>query len=916
MRPLNLTISAFGPYAGTEVIDFEQLGTRGLYLITGDTGAGKTTIFDAITYALFGEPSGDSRDSDMLRSLYADGAEATYVDLTFNHGGKTYRIKRNPQYTRKKSRGEGTTTEAPGIEFYKSDGSVITKIKEANTAIQEILGLTREQFSQISMISQGEFRKLLQAKTKERKGIFRDIFRTHFYNRLEERLKYETSNVQKERDRAKDSIKQYIGGILCAKDDPMEPRILSARKGELLTEEVLALLGELLDREQTQYDILSQEALDLDAEITELVAQITKAEQRDRDQKDLEKGREEAQRLQEKLQTSKEALSQAEQTLHQQEALGAQLLKLRESLPDYDKYEEEKKKCREDRTALEAGETSLGEAEEGQTKLQAELDLLGEEQEALKDISAEKERHSRIQEELERQKTALQELLNSFKDLHKEEKLLREKRETYQSCSLRSEKLKQEYDSKNKAFLDEQAGILASSLIYGQPCPVCGSTDHPDPAKLSEKAPTEAGVKKAKQDYDTAQEATTQASSQAGTQMGIVDACCAEVVKLCNKLLPGVEFEEAEAQAKASAEEKEKVLKEAKETAKALDKKLQRKKTLEELIPKKESARKEADIHIREEKLRLATLREAVRQQERKLEETVLPYGGKKEAEKEILRMERELTALKSALDKARKTHTDGENAYATLLGQLKTLEEKLQVEETHDLRELTEQKRELEEKKQKLASRKEALISRLDSNRSALENIKKKSGEVTELEARYLLVNSLSNTAGGKIAGKEKVSLEVYYQGIFFDRILQRANLRLCKMSGGQYDLKRAKGGNQGESGLDLNIIDHVNGSERSVNSLSGGEAFLASLALALGLSDEVQMSAGVQLDTLFVDEGFGSLDSDSLAKAYGALVQLTEGNRLVGIISHVSELKERMDKQIIVKKDASGISHCKIHC
>ena len=221
----------------------------------------------------------------------------------------------------------------------------------------------------------------------------------------------------------------------------------------------------------------------------------------------------------------------------------------------------------------------------------------------------------------------------------------------------------------------------------------------------------------------------------------------------------------------------------------------------------------------------------------------------------------------------------------------------------------LTVQKKEITEQQKNVHAR-------LTANEKAQTNIAAKAEQMKLLEEKHAWVRTLSDTANGTLSGKDKIMLETYIQTTYFDRILQRANLRLLKMSGGQYDLKRRRKADtmRGQSGLELDIIDHVNGTERSVNTLSGGEAFLASLALALGLSDEVQMSTGIKLDTLFVDEGFGSLDSEALSKAYHTLASLTEGNRLVGIISHVAELKEKIDKQIIVTKDKLGRSNATI--
>ena len=246
MRPLKLTIAGFGPYAGLQELDFETLGTGGLYLITGDTGAGKTTIFDAITFALFGEASGGSREANMLRSKYAKATDPTYVELTFCYDGKAYTVQRNPEYERPKARGTGTTKQAADAQLTYPDGSVITKLKEVNKAIQEIIGLNREQFAQVSMISQGEFRRLLQADTTQRQKIFRDIFGTSLFLTLQNQLKEKAAEVRDQKDHAARSIQQYISGMVCDPDDPLMLDVKKAKNGELPFVGVMELFVHLL----------------------------------------------------------------------------------------------------------------------------------------------------------------------------------------------------------------------------------------------------------------------------------------------------------------------------------------------------------------------------------------------------------------------------------------------------------------------------------------------------------------------------------------------------------------------------------------------------------------------------------------------------------------------------------------------
>lgn len=278
MRPLKLTISGFGPYAGVQELDFERLGRSGLYLITGDTGAGKTTIFDAITFALFGEASGDSREPAMLRSKYAKAETPTYVELTFAYNGSTYTVRRNPAYERAKTRGTGMTAQAADAQLTKPDGSTVTKLKEVDRAIREIIGLSREQFSQVCMISQGDFRRLLQANTDERKKIFTDIFGTGLYASLQARLKAESAELERKSDDARRSIRQYAGGMVCSDDSALCAQVQRARDGTLPTDELDALFAGVLKEDGALLQAQKAQAADVQQAILTLEKQKAVAE--------------------------------------------------------------------------------------------------------------------------------------------------------------------------------------------------------------------------------------------------------------------------------------------------------------------------------------------------------------------------------------------------------------------------------------------------------------------------------------------------------------------------------------------------------------------------------------------------------------------------------------------------------------
>ena len=509
-------------------------------------------------------------------------------------------------------------------------------------------------------------------------------------------------------------------------------------------------------------------------------------------------------------------------------------------------------------------------------------------------------------------------LLASLGTLETQRKRLIQKQEAYRKAEAESTGKRQAYEALNKAFLDEQAGVLASTLAAGMPCPVCGSTDHPCLAVMSENAPTEEAVKAAKEDYETAQETTNAASAAASAQKAVVTTNEATLLQEADALLPGTSLEGARSAAEEKVVALAEQIDELDKRITVLEKQETRRDDLDEQIPEKEIALADARKTETESKAQVAALSASISELKKQLAllQGKLQFADKAEAESQKKALQKNLDALK-------KTLTDAEKCYNTCKEELSGIRSAIE-QLTAQLAENCEIEAEaFEEEKQTLLSQKKEIIdqkqdvhTRIITNGKAQKDISDKAEEMAQLEEKHAWVRALSDTANGTLSGKDKIMLETYIQTTYFDRILQRSNLRLLKMSGGQYDLKRRRKAEsmRGQSGLELDIIDHVNGTERSVNTLSGGEAFLASLALALGLSDEVQMSTGIKLDTLFVDEGFGSLDSEALSKAYHTLAGLTEGNRLVGIISHVAELKEKIDKQVVVTKDKLGGSSATI--
>lgn len=918
MRPLKLTISGFGPYAGTQELDFSRLGTGGLYLITGDTGAGKTTIFDAITYALFGEASGDSRDASMLRSKYAAPDTPTYVELTFDYGGKSYQVKRSPEYTRAKTRGTGNTKQAATAELIYPNGNVVTKLKEVNTAIRDIIGLTRAQFSQIAMISQGDFRKLLQAGTEERQKIFRDIFRTKFYDLLQSKLKENVLAVGREKDEISRSIGQYMHSVTCKEDSVYSPDAEKARAGQLPMAEFQKVLEAILEEDTGAEKKLDSDLDAVEKELDAVKEQLTKAEAYQKEKTELFGKQEQERALSTQLQETKGAKDAAKDTEPQQRELTNRLAQWELLLPKYDDLNTLEAKLTTAKKDLADAMRKRETAQALQAQLNVEIQSLKEEHSQLSSAEAQKERFSNQLSNANDRKEKFTKLLSEIKSFNAEQEKLNELQQAFQAALATSSRLLQIYNDKNTAFLREQAGMMASNLEEGKPCPVCGSIHHPVLAALSQDAPSEADVKHAKKKYEDADKETQLASQKASKQNGTVETAREALLKTVSDLLPGTSLEEASAAAKKEAAEIQSEINGLNKELAEIKEKIQRKQALEKQIPSKEeeyqkavNAYTDADTKI---KLCNGSI-EALQMQADELR-SELPFPDKAAAKAQQEADREQLDKLKQAQAEANEKYSAYDKELTGVRSAIAQLGQQLADQPEWDTEALNEQKEALTLRKTELRNAQGNVSYRITANTGARDHIAAQASTLADLEQQYAWMKALSDTANGDVSGKQKIKLETYIQGAYFDQILMRANIRLQKMSGGQYDLKRRDtvDGYKSQSGLELDIVDHINASERSVNTLSGGESFLASLALALGLSDEVQMSTGIRLDTLFVDEGFGSLDPEALNKAYNTLASLTEGNRLVGIISHVAELKERIDRQIVVSKKPSGGSTAEI--
>ena len=947
MRPLRLTMSAFGPYAGKTELSLEQLGTRGLYLVTGDTGAGKTTIFDAITFALFGEASGDSRTADMLRSKYADAGTPTQVELVFAYAGKTYKVRRSPEYERPAKRGDKLVTQKAEAELTLPDGRVMTGLKDVDAQVQDILGVTRKQFSRIAMIAQGEFRRLLQANTKERMEIFRGIFKTEGYATLQQQLKNEASRSREHCAALQQSVQQYVSGLRCEAEDPLASRVELAREGRLPSDEILPLLEQLLARDKQEAVMLeenlhrTEQQLDvLGQKLRDAAARAERESQRKAVQENLEQAEQRQQAVQSTAQEAQALLPQAEEAKRQKVILEQQL-------PRYEELEQKQADLRQTNQAIQRREKELSDTKNRLSTLAEELTVMQTEAGSLGDVSVALAEARHREEQLHLQKTTIQNLQRQLTDYGKLLDRLARAQEAYVAARETAEQRQAEYVHKNRAFLDAQAGILARDLTEGQPCPVCGSLHHPVLAEASAEAPDQAAVELAKQAADQASQETSEKSAAAAALRGqqesqeaaLVEALRVQFAKAGEEELQtidprkqersnvlivlalGVPMDVLQQQKHLTylIRTADDQLRTLSDQLKTLEKKQQRRRSLDKTIPEKLEKQKQTTDELQALEKTLAgetARRDALQTQIRQLTEQLL-FEDRKTVEEHIQKLVQKAQEVEKQNEAARQALEDVQKQIEGLQGQKKTLEEQLLALPVCDVEALQAEQEAAQQKRSQLTEKQRQLAVYQNNHRSVRDNFSKQSQALTAAEHRYQWVKALYETASGTISGKEKITLETYIQTTYFDRILNRANVRLMVMSDGQYELKRRElpGNRKSQSGLDLDVIDHYNGSERSADTLSGGEAFLASLALALGLSDEVQASAGgIRMDTLFVDEGFGSLSENALELAMKALTGLSEGNRLVGIISHVSELKERIDRQIVVTKDRTGGSRAEI--
>lgn len=918
MRPLKLTMSAFGPYASEVEIDFTVFGRQGLYLISGDTGAGKTTIFDAITFALYGEPSGTNRDSGMFRSKYADAWTPTFVKLEYEYDGKVYLIERTPAYERPKERGEGMTLQNANATLLLPDGSIVSGLRTVDAKIYEIMGIDRTQFSQIAMIAQGDFMKLLFSKTDERQKIFRRIFKTDLYVRLQDRLKKDVNDLAGRCRAERAGIDQYIDGIDCGTASAFAAMTAEAKARKMGIEDVLEMIRAII-AEDTQSNEKDEKEKQLCENICrEKDALIKKQEEYE---KACAKLREDSDRLETKtadLAAFETILAERKKLMPEADEIAVEVGKTEGLMPRFDQLSVLQKELKTLAEKYTAEEKELKQKEETAAALNSEAASLKDEAIALENIGEDLLKTMQAKETLMKRKADLTALTAQIVAYEEDMKLLARYQKALKERIGERDAAMAEYLEGNNLFMSEQAGILALSLEEGSPCPVCGSISHPSKARLSDKVPTQQEVKVLKERYDDLEAKVNKGFSLCAQQKARTDSGLESLNLRLMEIMDIAYEQQVSAVVVKEREAADRYIYETDGLIRSLKKKSDRKDALAKAIPEAERKLNETTDRINALKASIAALCAESAARSGHAEDMLhdLPFKTRDEATAHIKTLNERRSTILQDLTKAETDVNSCKEAIASLKAGIEAVREQVKEVVSIDKDAEIQEKLKAEARTAVLDTQIRHTFARIRANSTILENIIRRSESLLQLENEFAWKSALSKTANGDLEGKEKVMLETYVLMEYFDRIIARANTRFMSLSGGQYELKRREtaSNNRSQSGLELNVIDHYNGSERKVESLSGGEQFKASLSLALGLSDEIQSSAGgIRLDTMFVDEGFGSLDDESLRLALNTLGSLTEGNRLIGIISHVPALKQ-IERQILVKKDRFGGSNVTI--
>ncbi len=1042
MKPLKLTMSAFGPYANEETIDFRELNDNSLFLISGNTGTGKTTIFDAISYSLFGEASGTERKSKQMRSDFAK-EQITFVEFIFSLYGKKYRVKRTPTQLRAKKNNSGLTKENSSGEFQEiGKTNIIISIKNINTKIEELLGLNVDQFRQIMMIPQGDFKRLILSRSDEREKILKTLFKTHRYRELQDELKSMSNSLQRDfkesqtkREHKLENIQfkpvskleellspdnKIIGDILMetrnliTKDNEEKDNIiqkndkLKTEQNQLISEEEKAktinqcfreleqtfITLEKLNSEKDRMGFLEQKvkaAIKTDA-IIPVEDNINKLE------KKIEKNEQLKKRLEQDKENSRENLNGAIKNKDLEESPARKKIredsrkeidKLKRFSTKVNSYLKSQDKLKQKEKEVNSLETEIENNKKELAETTRKINHLEKDEKVLNKLTVEK---GELSLSLERQKTIKEKLKTVKTKLEKNDQQTSQKEKSEEELNKLEAKIKKAIIKKEAIEKAEKQNIVASlaeNLQEDDPCPVCGSSHHPQIATHTKEIPNSSEKIELKSDIDDSNDLITRLKSEIMLTISLIKENKNElqaIIKELNKsdqfnliaddkLAPTIQsyldnitifkiekdLSTIEARLKSNdviSEQLEKAklqIDKLVETEQALT---ESQREIETIITQEATKIKEIEKELTTEQLEINDFAGLINEEQDKLKELDKALETATELVKQweikTVRTDSELNSCSTNIKNDIIDLNTQKSDFQTLLqkADFKNADDyvahKMDEDERNNasrtvndfnkrlietennalvLKEKTTGKKEIDisvfaDKIKKIAEKIEVknsetnnLENRINNNKKAIAEIEIINKAIASKEREFATIGTLAKAANGD--NSLNLTFESYILTAFLDDILKAANSRLQIMSDSRYYLQREMEliDGRSSSGLNLNVLDQHTGQVRSVTTLSGGEIFKASLSMALGLADIVQMfSGGITIDVMFIDEGFGSLDTDSLEQALNCLLELKSTGRMVGIISHVPSLKERIPTRLEIISSPLG-SKIKMH-
>lgn len=823
MKPERLQLTAFGPYAGQIELNFSAFGGSGLFLIGGDTGSGKTALFDAITFALYGETTGENRKTTMLRSDFAEPTAETCVELQFTHRGRSYTVRRWPEQQRAAKRGSGVVKCPPKAELLCEPEEPVSGAVAVTNAVTQLLGIDAKQFAQVSMLAQNDFTRLLNAPSAERAAILRQIFDTSDHQRLGQAAVQEATKAAEACSRLEDTLLLHLSSLQA---DPAVPETAAAlaemqtEQEVFATDKALALADALLRQDEQTADRQNEIIHSLEEKLARGNAGVKLAEQQAARRRQLEELQAEADRTAE-VQTKSEA---------EQDELQKRMAALKQNIADTEKQRD-----------------SLGRTDTEQVKLQHQIELAQSLTVTCERLLKELEQEAEQRADAEKKQAA------------------------YAAAQEKLDEAENEYISMQRQLNANRAGLLAQELHAGSPCPVCGSRQHPKIAELPKNHVTEKQLEQREKSLAEQRRATADASRAAGEAVTRVEELRTNIVREADEFF-----------AKRGA---------------------------------RYTGRPAAELDN-------PALYEALSTQQTSLDDGLLGLHRqlnryKKETEQLDAVMHRldilnqQMSVLEKQSFAAVRRATNAKAGHAAAQARVQQMQETLpKHNDPETLNKLMAALQHLQNDRAAAIALRDAAVQRQNANRAARQGLQTTRKKWETAREKRTMWDNLSKTINGNLAGKIKLPFEQYVQAFYFDGVVEAANLRFTRMTDGQYKLLRRKSESlSGKTALDLDVFDAYTGKTRPVGSLSGGESFMAALSMALGISDTIQQNAGgVTIETLFIDEGFGSLDADSLEKAVDTLAGLAGGNKLIGVISHVEALQDRLTRQIRVSKTRAG--------